>query len=271
MMKRAVITAGKYIQLSFKMMFQYKFDRFFILFAVMLREAGNVLVIVLLLQRFIEIKGWTMDEILFLYSFLFISYSIFVLFFTGIRDFEELVYSGELDRYLLRPQGILYQVLLSRIDIPAALGYGILGAALLFVTSKNVHMIWTLPNILYYIVMLVTGLMIQASIFLFTAALSFWAVKVTNIRNLIFFNIRKCAAYPLSFYPAFIQTVLIYFVPFAFVDYFPALFYLKKEEAAQYSAVYFYIGPLVAAVLFLTMLAFWDKSRSRYMSTGTQL
>ena len=269
--KENIAVSAKYIQLSFKIALQYKFDRFFLLFAVLVREIGNVLVIILLLQRFIEIKGWTLEELLFLYSFLYISYGIFVLFFTGLRDFEDLVYDGEFDRYLLRPQSLMYQILLSKIDIPAAFGYCILGIFLFITTSNGVQISWTLPNIIYYTVMLISSIIIQMSIFLFASALSFKAIKVANVRNLIFFSIRKCAAYPLSFYPCFISSLLIYIIPFAFVNYFPALFFLEKQESLQYNSVYFYISPFIGAVMLSLSLLSWNKLKSKYSSSGNQL
>ena len=268
--RKSIQLAVKYVQLSFKIAFQYKLDRFLILFAIIIREASNVLVIIFLMQRFVEIRGWNMNDILFLYSFLFISYSVFVLLFTGIRDFEDLVYSGELDQYFLRPQGVFYQALVSKIDIPAALGYGVLGVFLFINTSRGVNITWTASNVVYYAISIISGTIIQLSIFLISAALSFWTIKVTNIRNLVFFSLRKCAAYPLSFFTPLIRSTLIYVVPFAFINYFPALYFLDKDESNLYSSVYFYISPMVCVVLFLMALIFWNKSRKRYAGAGNQ-
>ena len=122
--------AVEYFKATLKTNLQYKFDRFAITFAVFFRELANVIVIILMLNTFQSLNGWNMDEILFQYSFLFLSYSLFILFFTGIRDFEDVIYSGDLDIYLFRPVSVLYQVIVSKIDYTAAVGHGCVGILL---------------------------------------------------------------------------------------------------------------------------------------------
>ena len=153
--------AYAYFKATMKTNLQYKFDRFAITFAVFFRELANVIIIILMLNTFKVINGWNMDEILFQYSFLFLSYSLFVLLFTGIRDFEDIVYAGDLDIYLFRPVGVLYQVIVSKIDYTAAVGHGCIGIFLFVRNANIVNVEWN--------------------------CLSFWTIKTKNIRNLIFF------------------------------------------------------------------------------------
>ncbi|WP_145332827.1 ABC transporter permease [Paenibacillus xylanexedens] len=261
----------KYFHLTLKVTLQYKFDRSLIAAAVLIRELSGVIILILLLNRFVEIRGWDINEVLFLYSFLFLSYSLFVFFFTGIRDFEDLVYSGEFDRYLVRPVGILFQVVASRVDYTAALGHGVLGIILLRSTASQLQIEWTAGQIGFYLVMLMGGALIQASIFMLASSFCFWTVKVTNLRNMLFFNSRKIAAYPLSFYPGIIQKVLIFVMPFGFVNYFPAQFYLEKPEMDVYWKDMVFLNPLVAAVMFGIVFLVWKQGLRRYSSTGNAL
>ena len=110
----------------------------------------SIVTMYLIMIRFVKIKGWDMNEMLFLYSFLFISYSLFVFVFAGIRDFDEMVQMGELDRFLLRPLGLMYQVIASRADIAATLGHGAVGVILLVKTAGSVGLEWNLRNTLAY-------------------------------------------------------------------------------------------------------------------------
>lgn len=261
----------KYFQLTLKVTLQYKFDRVLIAAAVMIREMAGVIILILMLNRFVMIKGWQIDEILFLYSFLFLSYSLFVFFFTGIRDFEDLVYSGEFDRLLVRPVGILFQVIASKVDYTAALGHGVLGIILLQKTASQLGIEWTASGILFYILMLLGGALIQASIFMIASTFCFWTVRTTNLRNMLFFNSRKIAAYPLSFYPGLIQKFLIYVIPFGFVNYFPAQYFLKKPEMNEFWSGFMFLNPVVAAVLFALVCLVWNYGLKHYSSTGNAL
>ncbi|MFM9587611.1 ABC-2 family transporter protein, partial [Streptomyces caniscabiei] len=64
-----------------------------------------------------------------------------------------------------------------------------------------------------------------------------------------------------------IQYIMIYVVPFAFVNYFPAQFLLRKEDMS-YPAVYMYAAPLVGIAMFLAAYGFWRVSVRFYKSTG---
>lgn len=261
----------RYSSMNLKIALEYKFDRLMIAIAVFCREMAGVLVMVLLLTRFVSIRGWQMNEMLFLYSFLFLSYSLVVLLFTGIRDFEDLVYSGELDRFLLRPLGIIFQVISSKVDYCAALGHGAIGVMLLLKTSGALGIEWSFINIVYFILNLLGGAVIQASLFMLSSCFSFWTLKTTGIRNLLFFNSRKVAAYPLSFYPGAIRCLLTFTIPFAFVNYFPALFFLKKPETAMFPGIYMYMTPFIACILFILVYAVWKRGLKRYSSSGNAL
>ena len=266
-----IVLFAVYFKMTLKICLQYKLDRGLITIAVLIREAANVIITILLLNTFGSIKGWSMNEILFLYSFLFLSYSIFVFFFTGIRDFEDIVYTGELDRFLLRPVGILFQVIASKVDYTAAIGHGVLGIYLFFKTQSLVEIEWNFTSILYLIGAILGGAIIQASIFMISSCFSFWTIKTTNIRNLLFFNCRKFSAYPITFFPIFIQKLLIFVIPFSFVNYFPALYFLRKEEINNFPICFLYLTPIIAITVFMVVTAIWKKGLQHYSSTGNSI
>lgn len=260
----------QYSKLNLKSMLEYKLDRSLLAFAIFCREMVAVVVLILILSRFLHIRGWDLNEMLFLYSFLFLSYSLFVFLFSGIRDFDQMVYSGGLDRFLTRPIGIMFQIVASRVDYPATLGHGIVGVLLFLKTSAAVGVVWTLENVVYYIIMLVSGSLIQAALFMFSACASFWAFKTENLRNLVFFNARRIAGYPITFYPVMIQKLLIFIVPFTFVNYFPTQYFLRKEESGLFWEGYMYLTPVVAIVLLAAVYQLWRFGMKNYSSTGNE-
>ncbi len=261
----------KFSQLNLRSMLEYKFDRFLLAFAVFCREMISIVVMFLILTRFIRIKGWEMNEMFFLYSFLFLSYSLFIFLFTGIRDFDDMVYTGELDRYLLRPTGLMFQIVSSRVDYCATVGHGAVGIILFLKTAGSVGIDWNATSITYYISALIGGAIIQASIFMLSSCFSFWAVKTINLRNLIFFNSRRFAGYPISFYPGIIQNLLIFVVPFAFVSYFPAQFFLRKPDINMFWNGYLYLTPVVGALMFVLVYSLWRYGLRSYSSTGNSM
>ncbi|OMD17283.1 ABC transporter permease [Paenibacillus odorifer] len=258
----------KYIKYISKSWFQYRVDAVLRSFAVFMREATGIFVIYLTLQSFTNINGWTLYELLFLFSVLFVTYGLLILFCTGLRDFGNLVLSGDLDRFLLRPRGVLMQVMASNADMFAAIGHGILGISLFLVCADHVGISWTFNNISYYLITIASGVVIQASIFLLLACSSFWFLKIDEFMNMLYYNSRKFAGYPISIYPKFIQKILMFIVPFAFVNYFPSQYFLRKPDLNQYWTGYVYITPIIALIMLVSMLFFWRFSLKRYSSAG---
>lgn len=257
-----------YSKLLIKSWFQYRVDAVLRSLAVFLREATNVIVIYITLQSFDDINGWNINEMIFLFSLLFLTYAILIIFFTGFRDFEDLIYRGQFDRFLLRPRGLIFQVIASNADYFAAIGHGLLGIALFLLSAKSVGIVWNVINISYYILAVIGGVLIQGSIFLLFSCTSFWFIKSGSLKNFLYYNTRKFAGYPISIFSKFIQNIMIFVVPFAFVNYFPAQFLLRKDDLKLFWEGCIYITPLVGVVMMLIAYYAWKLSLKHYSSTG---
>ncbi len=257
-----------YVKYISKSWFQYRVDAVLRSLAVFLREATGIIVIYLTLQSFTNINGWDFYELLFLFSFLFLTYGIFILFFTGFRDFGEMVYSGEFDRFLLRPRSLLMQIMASNADMFAAIGHGGLGIVLFFFCANKIGVVWSAGTIIYYIITIISAVIIQASLFLLMACSSFWIVKIDELVGMLYYNTRKFAGYPISIYPKFIQKMLMFVVPFSFVNYFPSQFFLHKPDMSQFWIGYIYMTPVIGVIMFSFVYLVWKVSLKRYSSVG---
>ena len=257
-----------YSSITIKSRFQYKIDALFRSLAVFLRESSGIIIIYFMLLKFDDINGWNINELLFLFSFLFFTYGLLILFFTGFRDFEKMVNRGDLDRFLLRPRGLVFQIIASNADWFATIGHGCLGLLLFTYSATQINIDWNAALIAYCVVAIISGVLIQGALFLFIASLSFTLIRVTNIRNILYWNTRKFAGYPLSIFHGSLQFFLTYIVPFAFVNYFPAQFILRKEDLSDFPIIYIYIAPCVGFVLYALSYCYWRYSLRFYKSTG---
>lgn len=247
---------------------QYRVDSLVATLAVFVREATNIIVIYLALLKFDQINSWNINEMLFLFSILFLTYAIVVALFADLRDFSCMIREGRFDRLLVRPRDLLFQLILNNADVLATAGHGTLGVLLFVISAGRVGITWDVPTIAYYLGAIIGGVLIQGGIFIFFSALSFYFVETGSIREIFYWNMRKFAGYPISIYNKFIQMLMIYVVPFAFVNYFPAQYLLRKEDMALYNEAYMYIAPLVGVVLYVLAYLFWRISVRRYTSTG---
>ena len=61
---------------------------------------------------------------------------------------------------------------------------------------------------------------------------------------------------------------MIYVMPFAFVNYFPAQYLLRKDDIHQYPEIYMYLSPIVGVAMYLLAYIFWRYSIRFYKSSG---
>ena len=256
------------LKMSIRGRMQYRVDSLVATLAVFVRESANIIVIYLTLLKFDKINGWNINEMLFLFSILFLTYAIVVALYADLRDFSSMIREGRFDRLLVRPRGVLFQLTLNNADVLATAGHGTLGILLFLISAGRVGIQWDLKTILYYISAIIGGVLIQGGIFIIFSALSFYFVETGSIREIFYWNMRKFAGYPISIYNKLIQTIMIYVVPFAFVNYFPAQYLLRKEDMKLYQEVYMYMTPLVGVIIYVIAYIFWRISIKRYTSTG---
>jgi len=254
---------------AIKANFQYRLNAFLLSFGVFIREFVNIIIVYLLLKQFGSLNNWNLNEMFFLFSLLYLSYSLLVLFFTGMRDFSYLVHTGQFDRYLLRPVGLFFQIIATKADYFASIGHGTVGILLFLKTSQVIGVIWNWESIVYYLLALSGGILIQLSLWMISASLSFRTIKSDAIVNFLFWNVRKFAGYPLSIFPLFIRNILMFVVPFAFVNYFPAQYFLHKPDMGMFWSGLIYLPPVVGITLFLIVSLIWRISLRHYTSTGT--
>ena len=257
-----------YSKTTVKAWFQYRVDAFLKSLAVFLREATGIIVIYFTLLKFDTLSGWNIYEMLFLFSLLFLTYGIMIIFFTGLRDFGKTVRDGSFDRFMLRPRGLLFQILFANADWFAAIGHGGLGITLFILSAGKVGIHWNGASIGYYLITVAGGVLIQGAVFLFIATLNIYLLQTDSLKEMLYWDMRKFAGYPISIFNKFIQTLMIYVMPFAFVNYFPAQYFLRKEDMAAYPEVYIYLTPVVGIAMYILAYLFWRYSIRFYKSSG---
>ena len=257
-----------YTKTTAKSWFQYRVDAVLKSLAVFLREATGIIVIWFTLLKFDSLNGWDIYEMLFLFSLLFLTYGIMIIFFTGLRDFGSTVRSGNFDRFILRPRGLLFQMIFVNSDWFAALGHGGLGIVLFLISAGKVGIQWSLSSVIYYIFTVAGGVLIQGAVFLTLAALNIYLLNTNSLKDLVYWNARKFAGYPISIFHKAIQIFMIYVMPFAFVNYFPAQYLLRKDDMSAYPEIFMYITPVIGIVMYLLAYLFWRFSIRFYKSSG---
>ncbi len=109
----------------------------------------------------------------------------------------------------------------------------------------------------------------MAALFLIASIPVFWLVQGEGLRGILFGDMRSLSEYPMSIYGKSIQVVLTVVLPYAFVSFYPAQYFLGKNDVSIFHPALQFLSPLVAAVLFAAAYAFWGLGIAHYKSTGS--
>ena len=107
---------------------------------------------------------------------------------------------------------------------------------------------------------LIGALIIGALMTIFSIT-SFWTYRSNEI-IWSFYRIHTLTEYPISIYNKFIQIILTYILPFAFVAYYPTMCYLGLNTYM------IYLSPIVAILLWIIAVILWNLALNKYRSTG---
>lgn len=238
-----------------------------------LSTAGNFIYffsLMLILERFDNVAGWTLPEIAFLYGLMEASFGVMDMIFSGFDPghFETFIRQGAFDQLLLRPVGVTWQVLGSRFLL-RRLGRVLEGLLVLAyaLTMLDVH--WTAGKLLYLPVVFVSQVVAMGALFLLGSTLTFWTQQSTEAVNILTYGGSEMMSYPMTIYPGWMQRFFTFAVPFIFLNYYPALYFLDKPDPLGFPAFAPFLAPVVAVTFFWIALRVWKFGIEHYQSTGT--
>ena len=247
-----------------KRLMEYKTD--FLLGAVgmLIWQAIQILFLGIIFSQIPDLKGWSFEEVLFIYGFSLIAKSLDHLFFDNLWMVGyRIVRKGEFDKYLTRPVNTLYHVIVENFCIDA---FGeLLSCVLLLgyaIPRLNLPFHWyTIPLV---IVVVVFATMIYTSLKIMTAAVAFWTKASGHVMHMLYMT-NDFSKYPVTIYNKAVKAIITYVIPFAFTAYFPASYFLTGQNGL------FCIGGTVIAgsVLFALALFIWRKGLNAYESAGS--
>ena len=220
-------------------------------------------IIIALFSKFNNINGFTLYEILLCFSIIQFGYSINETLFRGVDRFENLIINGTLDRILLRPVNVLYQVMYEEIDF-TKLSRVIQSIIVLIISLINLKIKLTLTKIILLILMLIGSIVIFFSIFVLMASYCFITIQGLEVKNLFTDGGKHIAQYPISIFNKSFIFIFTFIIPYAFVNYYPLLYFLDKSTKILY-----YFSPLLMFIYLIPCLYSFKVGLKRYNSIGS--
>ena len=245
-----------------KVVMQSKVDFLMGLLGFFLTQATGIIFLYLIFQQIPTLQGWTLDQLIFIYGFAQIPRGIDHLFTDNIWLVAwRLVINGEFDRYLLRPMNVFFQVIAEKLQ-PDALGELLIGFILVIMSVQKGVAVVTPVSVLLFIASIFAGALIYTSIKLFFASFALW-IKQSGSLLQVAYEMADFAKYPTEIYHKGIQFIITWVIPFAFVAYLPASYFLGKGEAWMIG-----VESLIALVFWCVAYGLFNYGLKFYESAG---
>lgn len=214
-----------------------------------------------------EIAGWDFSDLSILYGLSLLSYSISgTLIWYTVYHLEDLIISGQLDIMLIRPQGLIRQMIFQKF------GDTFLGQILvtvIFLCGAFALQTEKLDGyrFLYLILAVIGGIFLQTGSMILFGAFSFWTMKSSELISVLFYDLRNMTKYPLVIYPKVVRWVLTFVLPWAFINYYPAVVLTRKNDSI-FETVLGLAAPVVGLMWFLLAILVFRLGVRRYTGAG---
>jgi ABC-2 type transport system permease protein len=261
--RRPIYLYFRFLGQQMKAILAYEADFVILLVAAILIQVAGLAFIFTIFQRIPSINGWTLWQVVMMYSLVFITEGVGSLFFEGTWRLGWQVYSGQFDQMLVRPVSPIVQVLAGAVGFNG-LGNIVTGGALFLVSLSNVQVEWTPGRALMLVILVISAAMIRVALNLGTAASAFWIRNPFSMVPALVHQLGEFAKYPITIYSVAVQAVIVVAIPFAFVSFFPTAF-LFGMDAFSLPGL---LTPLVALYCMFMAVTIFRVGVRNYESSG---
>ncbi len=221
---------------------------------MMLNNAIYFIFWLIFFDRFEQVRGWGLNEMLLLFGVVATGFGLGVYLFGNVMRLAEVIAGGRLDYYLSLPRPVLLHLLASQ-SRPSGLGdvcYGLISFALAGQLTPDAIARFLLGSLVSMTVFISFLILVQS--------LAFWLGNTALLTMQATNAILTFSLYPITLFDGTAKFLLFTILPAAFIGAVPAGF----VRAFSWSA----LGQLLAAALFFLLLATitFNRGLRRYES-----
>lgn len=256
---------NKYIKMHSKSAFQYKGNMAMISFSSVLISLSEILAIFLLFKRFESVGYWGFYEAALMFGIITTVFSFTECFARGFDEFANLIKHGDLDRLMVRPVNIVYQIFGSKIEF-SKLARVILGIIVSIIAIINLGISWTLSKIIVLILTYICGCFVILGVMMIGAGISVFSVENLEFLNIITNGAKETAYYPINIYNKWLSRFFTFIIPIACFNYLPLSYIMGYGSLPQ---IVYALSPLIGMLFVIPCVIFFTWSLKKYQSTGT--
>lgn len=253
----------RFFAMHLKSRMAYKKSFFFSVLGQFLTSFTLFISMWFLLDRFETVRGYTLKECLLCSGVILMSFALAECFFRGFDRFPRLVRSANFDLILVRPRGLVFQVLCNEIEF-SRVGRLLQGILMLAYSISLSSVVWTPYRTLVLLLMILGGTLVFACLFIIHAGLSFFTLEGLEFMNVFTDGAKEHFTYPIDVYGKPMLRICTYCIPYALFQYYPFLYLLGRTDNPILGLL-----PLLTPLFLIPTLALWRVGVRKYKSAGS--
>ncbi len=259
---------GSYVKIFLKSRMEYRISFFTGLTVNFYRYFISYITFWALVQRFNSIEGWSFEEMTVLYGLNVVTYAIAGIFFWyTVYHLENEITSGNLDSYLIRPMGVIKQMMCRRFG-DTFLGQILVTIVFMILAIYKINYRMTFFSYIYLVFAIIGGIFFQAGAMIILGSLSFWLLRTDSLSLTLYYDIRSMIQYPLTIFPQYIGFILTFILPYAIINYYPSLIILTKVQTGS-DLIIGLLSPLIGVMIFALSIFIFNRGLRRYSGSGS--
>jgi ABC-2 type transport system permease protein len=228
----------------------------------------DLLTVVAMFRVTRSLGGFRAVEVLVMFGLSATAFGLADLAVGNIEKLRLYVRMGLLDAVLLRPLGVLGQLLAMEFGLRRITKVGISVGVLAVALSRS-GVDWTPERVALLVVSPVAGAVFFAAVYVAGATVAFYWIESGEFANGFTYGGRDFTSYPITVYNGFFRRLFAYSLGFGFVAYYPALAILGRADPLGLPSWTAWTTPAVALTAAGIAALVWRRGIRHYRSTGS--
>jgi ABC-2 type transport system permease protein len=247
---------------------QYRTSFFLFLLSQTVVACMDLAVVASIFGQVDSLGGWSGIEVALLFGLSGVAFGLADLTISQVETASNHIKAGTFDLFLLRPVPTLLHLSASEFAL-RRIGRVLQPAVVLVGALVLAPIDWNPETALLVPVTLVSGILVFGSVWVVTSSIAFWTVESQEMANAFTYGGSLATSYPIDVLGRWLQRLLTFLVPLAFVAYFPAARMLGRDDPLGLPSLTAWATPFVAVASVLAARAVWVLAVRHHRSTGS--
>ncbi|HBN85913.1 MAG TPA: ABC transporter permease [Clostridiales bacterium] len=258
----------EFYKIKLKGIVEYRSSFFLTSISKFVNYLAHFITIWIMINAFETMGSWNAYEIMMLFSLQTASYAIAGSFTYHITTYlSNWIKDGTFDEVLTKPLNpFLY--LASRLFSWGYFGTMTIALVVMIYCFVKLNITLSFIKVLFIIPVIIGGGLITGAMMIFASIPAFWIVENNFVANLIF-TVKDITDYPITIFSKGLQILVTLIIPYAFVNFFPAQFFLDKNDFSIFHPAFQFLTPVIGVIMFYLAYKLWMFGISHYKSTGS--